>query len=138
MIRAQYDKINDILIENMKTLLTIGSLFAAFSVLMGAFGAHGFKNILSVEDLAIFEIAVRYQMYNALGLLLMGVAGFYLTEKLVSIPAYFLILGTVIFSGSLFLIVFTNLRWFGAVAPIGGLCLIIGWLLFAYNMYFYA
>ena len=122
----------------MRILLIIGSLFAALSVLLGAFGAHALKNRLSIEDLAIFEIAVRYQMYNALGLLLMGVAGFYLTEKLVSIPAYFLILGTVIFSGSLFLIVFTNLRWFGAVAPIGGLCLIIGWLLFAYNMYFYA
>ena len=122
----------------MRILLIIGSLFAALSVLLGAFGAHVLKNKLSIEDLAIFEIAVRYQMYHALGLLFMGLASSYLTEKLVSIPAYFLILGTVIFSGSLFLIVFTNLRWFGAVAPIGGLCLIIGWLLFAYNMYFYA
>ena len=121
----------------MKTLLSIGSLFAALSILMGAFGAHGLKNRLSVEDLAIFETAVRYQMYNALGLLLMGVAGFFLTEKLVSIPAYFMTLGVIIFSGSLLLLVFTNLRWFGAITPIGGFCLIIGWLLFAYNIYFY-
>ena len=122
----------------MRILLIIGSLFAAFSVLMGAFGAHGLKNRLSMEDLAIFETAVRYQMYHALGILLMGVASFYLTEKLVSIPAYFLILGIIIFSGSLFLLVFTNLRWFGAITPIGGLCLIIGWLLLAYNIYFHA
>tara|TARA_S200000501_G_scaffold202162_1_gene190215 strand:- start:240 stop:608 length:369 start_codon:yes stop_codon:yes gene_type:complete len=122
----------------MRILLIIGSLFAALSVLLGAFGAHGLKNRLSMEDLAIFETAVRYQMYHALGILLMGVASFYLTEKLVSIPAYFLILGIIIFSGSLFLLVFTNLRWFGAITPIGGLCLIIGWLLLAYNIYFHA
>ena len=122
----------------MRILLIIGSLFAAFSVLLGAFGAHGLKSRLSMEDLAIFETAVRYQMYHALGILLMGVASFYLTEKLVSIPAYFLILGIIIFSGSLFLLVFTNLRWFGAITPIGGLCLIIGWLLLAYNIYFHA
>ena len=122
----------------MKSLLIIGSVFAAFSVLLGAFGAHFLKNRLSIEDLAIFETAVRYQMYHALGILLMGVASFYLTEKLVSAPAYFLVLGIIVFSGSLFLLVFTNLRWFGAITPIGGFCLIIGWLLFAYNIYFYA
>ena len=122
----------------MRILLIIGSLFAALSVLLGAFGAHVLKNRLSIEDLAIFETAVRYQMYHALGILLMGVASFYLTEKLVSIPAYFLILGIIIFSGSLFLLVFTNLRWFGAITPVGGLCLIIGWLLLAYNIYFNA
>ena len=80
----------------MKSLLVIGSVFAALSVLMGAFGAHGLKNRLSIEDLAIFETAVRYQMYHALGLLLMGLASFYLTEKLVSTPAYFLIFWTLV------------------------------------------
>ena len=122
----------------MRILLIIGSLFAALSVLLGAFGAHALKNRLSVEDLAIFEIAVRYQMYHALGLLFIGVASFHLTEKLVSIPAYFMTFGIIIFSGSLLLLVFTNLRWFGAITPIGGFCLIIGWLLLAYNIYFYA
>ena len=122
----------------MKSLLIVGSVFAALSVLLGAFGAHGLKNRLSIEDLAIFETAVRYQMYHALGILLMGLASIDLTEKLVSTPAYFLILGIIVFSGSLFLLVFTNLRWFGAITPIGGLCLIIGWLLFAYNIYFHA
>ena len=122
----------------MRILLIIGSLFAALSVLLGAFGAHALKNRLSIEDLAIFEIAVRYQMYHSLGLLFMGVARFYLNEKLVSIPAYFMTLVIIIFSGSLLLLVFTNLRWFGAITPIGGFCLIIGWLLLAYNIYFYA
>ena len=122
----------------MKSLLIIGSVFAALSVLFGAFGAHGLKNKLPKEDLVIFETAVRYQMYHALGILLLGLTSFFLTEKLVSTPAYFLIFGVIIFSGSLFLLVLTNLRWFGAITPIGGLCLIIGWLLFAYNIYFHA
>ena len=95
----------------MKSLLIIGSIFAALSVLLGAFGAHGLKNRLTIDDLAIFETAVRYQMYHALGILLMGIASFHLTRKLVSTPAYFLIFGVIIFSGSLFLLVFTNLRW---------------------------
>ena len=138
MTRLQDDQINDVLVKYMRILLIIGSLFAALSVLLGAFGAHALKNRLSIEDLAIFEIAVRYQMYHSLGLLFMGVISFYLTEKLVSIPAYFMILGIIIFSGSLLLLVFTNLRWFGAITPIGGFCLIIGWLLLAYNIYFYA
>ncbi len=120
----------------MKSLLIIGSIFAAFSVLLGAFGAHGLKNRLSLEDLVIFETAVRYQMYHAIGILSMGVLSLSLNEKIVSAPAYFLILGVIIFSGSLFLLVFTNLRWFGAITPLGGLCLIVGWLLFAYNIYF--
>ena len=122
----------------MKIDLIAGAVFALLSVLFGAFGAHGLKSKVSASDLAIFEIGVRYQMYHALGLLFMGVASFYLTEKLVSIPAYFMTLGIIIFSGSLLLLVFTNLRWFGAITPIGGFCLIIGWLLLAYNIYFYA
>ena len=80
MTRLQDDQINDVLVKYMRILLIIGSLFAALSVLLGAFGAHALKNRLSIEDLAIFEIAVRYQMYHALGLLFMGVASFHLTE----------------------------------------------------------
>ena len=122
----------------MKLFLITGSILAATAVIFGAFGAHALKTRISLEDLNIFETAVRYQMYHALGILLLGVTSFFLTEKLVSTPAYFLIFGVIVFSGSLFLLVFTNLRWFGAITPIGGLCLIIGWLLFAYNIYFHA
>ena len=62
----------------MKNLIVTGSIFAALSVLFGAFGAHGLKTRLSFEYLAIFETAVRYQMYHALGLMLMGISGFHL------------------------------------------------------------
>ena len=119
----------------MKVLLVVGSAFAAFSVLFGAFGAHILKSRLSAEDLTIFETAVRYQMYHALGIMIMAVTGFYIPDNLISLPSYFMIFGTIIFSGTLYLIVFTNLRWMGAITPIGGLCLILGWLIFAYNIY---
>ena len=120
----------------MKSLIVVGSIFAALSVLFGAFGAHGLKDQLSFKYLAIFETAVRYQMYHALGLLLMGISGFHLPDYLIYLPSYFLIFGTMIFSGTLITLVLTDLKWLGAITPIGGLCLIIGWLLFAYNIYF--
>ena len=119
----------------MKVLLVVGSVFAALSVLFGAFGAHILKSRLSAEDLTIFETAVRYQIYHELGIMIMGVASFYIPHNLISLPSYFMIIGTIIFSGTLYLIVFTNLRWIGAFTPIGGLCLILGWLIFAYNIY---
>ena len=120
----------------MKNLIVAGSIIAALSVLLGAFGAHGLKTLLSLEYLAIFETAVRYQLYHALGLMLMGISGFHLPNNLIQLPSYFLIFGTVIFSGTLIILVLTDLKWLGAITPIGGLCLVIGWLLFAYNIYF--
>ena len=120
----------------MKNLIVAGSIIAALSVLLGAFGAHGLKTLLSLEYLAIFEAAVRYQLYHALGLMLMGISGFHLPNNLIQLPSYFLIFGTVIFSGTLIILVLTDLKWLGAITPIGGLCLVIGWLLFAYNIYF--
>ena len=120
----------------MRNLIVAGSIIAALSVLLGAFGAHGLKTLLSLEYLAIFETAVRYQLYHALGLMLMGISGFHLPDNLIQLPSYFLIFGTVIFSGTLIILVLTDLKWLGAITPIGGLCLVIGWLLFAYNIYF--
>ena len=120
----------------MKNLIVAGSIIAALSVLLGAFGAHGLKTLLSLEYLAIFETAVRYQLYHALGLMLMGISGFHLPNNLIQLPSYFLIFGTVIFSGTLIILVLTDLKWLGAITPIGGLCLVTGWLLFAYNIYF--
>ena len=120
----------------MKSLIVTGSIFAALSVLFGSFGAHGLKARLSFEYLAIFDTAVRYQMYHALGLVLMGISGFHLPNYLIYLPSYFLIFGTVIFSGTLITLVLTDLKWLGAITPIGGLSLIIGWLLFAYNICF--
>ena len=119
----------------MRLVIILGALIAGSAVLFGAFGAHGLKTRISVEDLNIFETAVRYQMYHALGILIFGVMGYFLPHETLLIPAWFLIVGVIIFSGSIYLLIFTQERWLGAVTPIGGFFLVIGWILFTINIY---
>ncbi len=119
----------------MKIWLVVGAVFAALTVLIGAFGAHGLKSKVSPEYLLIFETGVRYQMYHSLALVLIGTIGYYLPQSSLAPVGYFMIAGIMIFSGSLYLLVLTNIRWLGAVTPIGGIFFIIGWLLLAYNIY---
>ena len=119
----------------MKTWVIIGTLMAGIAVLIRSFGAHGLKSKLSTDDLAIFETGVRYHMYHALGLIIIGGIGFHLSQNIIQIPAYLLLSGIIIFCGSLYLLVLTNIRWIGAFTPIGGICFIIGWFLLAFNLY---
>lgn len=119
----------------MKTWLIVGASLAGLAVLLGAFGAHGLKSKVSPEDLAIFETGVRYHMYHALGLLLIGIIGFNVSQDVIQIPAYLISAGIIIFSGSLYLLVLTDTRWLGAITPIGGVCFIAGWILLAFNLY---
>ena len=119
----------------MRLVIILGALIVGSAVLFGAFGAHGLKTRISIEDLNIFETAVRYQMYHALGILIFGVMGYFLPHETLLIPAWFLIVGVIIFSGSIYLLIFTQERWLGAVTPIGGFFLVIGWILFTINIY---
>tara|TARA_B100000214_G_C23927594_1_gene609128 strand:+ start:809 stop:1174 length:366 start_codon:yes stop_codon:yes gene_type:complete len=121
----------------MKYWFVSGSALAALSVLFGAFGAHYLKSKLTSPDLEIFEIGVRYQMYHALGIMVISIIGYELPHDLLKIPAYLLSFGTLIFSGSLYILVLTNLRWFGMITPIGGMFLVLGWLLLCLNIYRY-
>jgi len=119
----------------MKTWLMVGATLAGVAVLLGAFGAHGLKSKVSPEDLAIFETGVRYQIYHALGLLIIGGIGFHVSQDVIQLPAYLLLAGIFIFSGSLYILVLTNTRWLGAITPIGGISFVAGWFLLAYNLY---
>ncbi len=119
----------------MREWIILGSIFAALGVLIGAFGAHGLKTKISSEDINIFEIGVRYQMYHALALLLIGLIGYHLPGETLILPGILFCLGIFIFSGSLYLMVLTNTRWLGAITPIGGLCFIIAWLSLAVKFY---
>jgi len=107
----------------------LGSLFAALGVGLGAFGAHALKGRLSVEDLAIFEVGVRYQMYHALALLFVGFLASKVDSTLIKVAGWAFVLGIVVFSGSLYTLVFTGVRTWGAVTPVGGLAFIVAWLL---------
>jgi uncharacterized membrane protein YgdD (TMEM256/DUF423 family) len=106
-----------------------GSFLSAISVALGAFGAHALKGRLTIEDAAIYETASRYLTTQSLGLLALALLMSRLDHTGLKVGAIALMLGAVIFSGSLYLLVFTGVRSFGAVTPIGGALLITGWML---------
>ena len=109
---------------------TLGALSAAIAVTLGAFGAHALRSHLEPRDLEIFETAVRYQMYHALALI---ATGWVLARGGASadLAAWSFLAGTVLFCGSLYLMVATGQRWLGAVTPLGGVAFIAGWLMLA-------
>mgnify|MGYP000688734389 CR=1 FL=1 len=114
--------------------IIIGSALAALAVAIGAFGAHGLKSRVSADDLVIFETGVRYQMYHSLALILLGLIGVNFQSNIVQLPAILFLAGIIIFSGTLYLIPLTGLRWFGAITPIGGTALILGWIVLIFNL----
>jgi uncharacterized membrane protein YgdD (TMEM256/DUF423 family) len=109
--------------------LTIAAVFGGLSVAGGAFGAHALREKLSAHYLEIFDTGARYQMYHALALLLVAV----LMSRLESLPntllvsGWLFIVGIVIFSGSLYALSLTGVKSLGAIAPLGGLALMLGW-----------
>ena len=114
--------------------IIIGSTLAALAVAIGAFGAHGLKSRVSADDLIIFETGVRYQMYHSLALILLGLIGVNFQSNVVQLPAILFLVGIIIFSGTLYLIPLTGLRWLGAITPIGGTALILGWIMLIFNL----
>ena len=114
--------------------IIIGSALAALAVAIGAFGAHGLKSRVSADDLIIFETGVRYQMYHSLALILLGLIGVNFQSNVVQLPAILFLVGIIIFSGTLYLIPLTGLRWLGAITPIGGTALILGWIVLIFNL----
>ena len=119
----------------MKGYIIVASLFAALAILFGAFGSHALKERLSAQSLEVYDIATRYLMFHALGIFLIALLGFQLPKESLEIPVTMMIVGISIFSGSLYLIAMLDFKKLGMVAPIGGLLLIVGWLLLAYNTY---
>ncbi len=116
-----------------RSLLLLGSLFAFFGVALGAFGAHGLKQILAPDMLVIFETAVRYHLYHAFAILL---AAFLADEHSSAGTAGRLFgLGILLFSGSLYVLALTGIRSFGMVTPFGGVCFLAGWAVLGYTAF---
>lgn len=112
----------------MRFWLSLGFVLAALAVVLGAFAAHGLKHSLSPERFLVWETAVRYQMYSALGIQFASLQPGWSGHG----PAL-LAAGACVFSGSLYLLCLLDQRWLGAITPIGGLLMIAGWLLLAKN-----
>ncbi len=115
-----------------RKIIATAAAFGATAIILGAFGAHALKKVLSYEELAVFETGVKYQMYHALFLLIVGISGL-ISEKAKKGIFYLVVSGVVLFSGSIYLLATDNLNSFnfkiiGFVTPIGGLLLIMGWI----------
>ncbi len=99
------------------------------AVALGAFGAHGLRQRLSPDMLAIFETGVRYHVYHALALLAVAWVADKNPESFANAAGWAFILGIVVFSGSLYILSISGIRWLGAVTPFGGVALLVGWVL---------
>ena len=113
-------------------LLRLGAALAAFGVALGAFGAHGLRPLVTLERLAAFETGVRYQLVHALGVLAAAWAAHAVPQAAGPRWAGALFtLGVLLFSGSLYLLVWTGVTAWGAVTPVGGLAFLAGWIALA-------
>jgi uncharacterized membrane protein YgdD (TMEM256/DUF423 family) len=110
-----------------RTFLFLGGLGGLLGVGLGAFGAHALRGRLSPEMLAVFETAVRYQMYHALALLLTSAIAARMGGWLIQTAGWSFTAGIVLFSGSLYALALTGVTTFGAITPIGGLAFLAGW-----------
>lgn len=105
------------------------ALFGGLGVALGAFGAHGLRDRLSPEMLAIFETGVRYQVYHALALIAVVVALIrWPASTLPAVAGWLFVTGIVVFSGSLYILALSGQRWWGAITPIGGVAFLGGWI----------
>ena len=110
-----------------RVFFAIGAVSAFIAVAAGAFGAHALKNRLAPDMLAVFEVGVRYQMYHALALLACAWAVGRWPGALSIASGWLFVAGTVIFSGALYALSLSGVRWLGAITPLGGLALLAGW-----------
>lgn len=119
-----------------KTSIILGITFAGLAVVLGAFGAHALKDKLEPSQLQVFETAVKYQMYHAIALLILGFAADKLNLQFATYASYLFIAGIIFFSGSLYLLSCKSIlgiehwKFLGPITPIGGLCFILAWLMF--------
>lgn len=119
-------------IEFHRWLLMAGSLNMFLAVALGAFGSHLLKASLPPDLMAVFHTANQYHFYHALGLLATGIAvGLFPGSRLLRFSGIVILAGVVLFSGSLYVLSLTGLRWIGAITPFGGTAFLLGWMLFA-------
>lgn len=121
-----------------KNIAAMGSFIMAATIAIGAFGAHGLKEMLDADALATFEVGVRYQMYHAFGILILALVPS-ISQKLKQRIFWLFIIGILFFSGSIYLLSMSSLISFevstiGFITPLGGLLFIMGWVLLAYGL----
>jgi len=116
-------------------IISLGAINAFIAVAAGAFAAHGLKHNISANNLAIFHTAADYQLAHALGLLLLGLLYKMEPVRPIKISAKLMLTGMIIFSGSLYILALSNIKWLGMITPIGGLCLLASWLIIGVSFF---
>lgn len=116
-----------------RSWLVLGALLGGLGVIIGALGAHGLKDkLVELGREADYETAVRYQMYHAIALVAVGLLGAQGRTVSLQVAGWCFLLGVLIFSGLLYALIFTGQRWLGAIVPIGGTLMIVGWFSLAF------
>jgi len=119
----------------IKLFILLGAINAALAVMLGAFGAHGLKDKLTEHMLSVFQTGVQYHFYHALGLFAVAfVASQYPESALVKWSGWTMLAGIILFSGSLYVLSLSGVRWLGAITPLGGVAFIIAWCLLAISV----
>ncbi len=120
-------------LNTINLIIALGAFNAFIAVAAGAFAAHGLKDILSIEYLNTFKTAADYQMMHGIGLILIGLLNKQDTNRRNITAAVFMFIGIILFSGSLYALTLTGIKWLGMVTPFGGLCFLIAWLILGFN-----
>ena len=117
-----------------KKSLALGSGLLALAVLIGAFGAHGLKNLVEPEKLVTFETGVRYHFYHAFGILILGVLQQLFQNVRLNLSLYSFFVGILLFSFNCYLYVITGIKTFAMIVPVGGLLFVLGWIVLSVKM----
>jgi uncharacterized membrane protein YgdD (TMEM256/DUF423 family) len=118
-----------------KPFLGFAAVAAGLAVVFGAFGAHALRGALQEAELAVYRTAVDYHMWHALGLAIVGLAAERQPQvRLLRWSGWLMLAGIVLFSGSLYALSISGLRWLGMITPLGGLAFIVAWALLALSM----
>ncbi|WGZ95821.1 MAG: DUF423 domain-containing protein [Candidatus Thiothrix putei] len=113
--------------------LLIASVSGMLAVVLGAFGAHGLEKLVDAKMLQRFHTGVEYQFYHSLALFLISILNIFIKSKYITYAGYAFLFGMILFSGSLYLYVLTDIKGFALVTPLGGFSFIIGWGLLAFS-----
>lgn len=113
-----------------KLFIVLGATMTMLGVILGAFGAHALKSRIPADLMTVFQTGVQYHFYHALGLIMIGIIAFHLPQSgLLKWSGWTMFAGIILFSGSLYVLALTNIKWLGAITPLGGTAFIISWLL---------
>ena len=118
----------------MKILAVITTMSGFLAVALGAFGAHALRDAVAPEMLGVWQTAVQYQMFHVLVLLSIVIAESRITGILMRVAGWLFVMGTVLFSGSLYLLVITGIKALGMITPIGGGLFLMGWLVLSFAL----